>query len=112
MITTIIFDFGDIFINLNKEKSRDSFEKLGLTKMSQDLLVQNDLYEKGKILEDDFLKSIQKSIPKASILEIKTAWNAIIGDFPLERLEFLQLLSEKVQIIFANQYRSNTYSIF
>lgn len=98
MINSIIFDFGDVFINLDKEKSRAAFEKLGLAVMNQDLLMQNDLYEKGKISEDDFLKSIQKQIPKVSILEIKSAWNAIIGDFPLERLEFLQLLSEKYKL--------------
>jgi putative hydrolase of the HAD superfamily len=30
MINTIIFDFGDIFINLEKQASIDEFKKLGL----------------------------------------------------------------------------------
>ena len=30
MINTIIFDFGDIFINLETEKTKLAFEKLGL----------------------------------------------------------------------------------
>ncbi len=98
MINTIIFDFGDIFINLDKENSRNAFAKLGLTEMKEDLLLQNDLYEKGQISEDVFLKSFQKQIPNATLLEIKEAWNAIIGDFPLDRLEFLQLLSEKYKL--------------
>ncbi len=98
MINTIIFDFGDIFINLNKKKSFDAFSKLGLTKMDDVLKLQNDLYEKGQISEDDFLESIQKQTTNATIFEIKSAWNAIIGDFPLERLEFLQLLSEKYKL--------------
>lgn len=98
MITTIIFDFGDIFINLNKEKSRNAFAELGLTEMNDEILLQNDLFEKGGISENEFLKSIQKHTSNASISKIKAAWNAIIGDFPLERLEFLQLLSQKYKL--------------
>jgi FMN phosphatase YigB (HAD superfamily) len=98
MITTIIFDFGDIFLNLEKEAQVEAFNKLGLTTPNEDLISKNDLFEKGKITEQEFLESFQKYIPNASISEIKEAWNTIIGDFPLYRLEFLQLLSYKYKL--------------
>jgi FMN phosphatase YigB (HAD superfamily) len=98
MITTIIFDFGDIFINLEKEAQVEAFKKLGLPSPNEDLITQNDLFEKGKISAQDFLESFQKYLPSASLKEIKEAWNTIIGDFPLYRLEFLQLLSYKYKL--------------
>jgi putative hydrolase of the HAD superfamily len=98
MITNIIFDFGDIFINLEKEAQVEAFKKIGLPSPNEDLIAQNDLFEKGKISAQDFLESFQKYLPNASLKEIKEAWNTIIGDFPLRRLEFLQLLSYKYKL--------------
>lgn len=107
MINTIIFDFGDIFIDLNLEKAKEAFSKLGLNDWNKDLKFQNSLFEIGKISELQFLESIQKYIPNADLLEIRAAWNCLIGDFPLERLEFLQILSRKYKLFLL----SNTDSI-
>ncbi|MGC4040209.1 MAG: HAD family phosphatase [Flavobacterium sp.] len=98
MINTIIFDFGDVFINLRKEHSIEEFKKLGLDGPNEDLLEHNDLFEKGKIDELQFINSFLKYIPNASTDEITKAWNSVIGDFPLERLEFLQMLSTKYRL--------------
>jgi FMN phosphatase YigB (HAD superfamily) len=98
MINAIIFDFGDVFINLNKETSIEEFKKLGLDGPNEDLIAQNDLFEKGKITELEFINSFSTYIPNASIEEIVKAWNSIIGDFPLERLEFLQMLSSRYRL--------------
>lgn len=98
MIDTIIFDFGDIFINLDKQATIDALEKLGLNQWNEDLNQLNLQFEKGKITEEHFLLGIQKHIPNASIEDITIAWNAILLDFPLHRLEFLQKLSKKYRL--------------
>lgn len=98
MINTIIFDFGDIFINLDKKATVNAFEKLGLKKWNEDLDLLNMQFETGQISRENFLLGIQKHIPAASIKQILAAWNAILLDFPLYRLEFLQLLSEKYRL--------------
>ncbi|SHL95427.1 HAD family hydrolase [Flavobacterium xanthum] len=98
MINTIIFDFGDIFINLDKQASVTAFKNLGLTEWNDDLEQLNLQFETGKISREDFLFGIQKYIPTASIKQITTAWNAILLDFPLYRLEFLQMLSQKYRL--------------
>ena len=98
MINTIIFDFGDIFVNLEKDTSLNEFKKLGLNGPNQELLEMNDLFEKGKITELQFIEGFQKHIPNADVLDIRKAWNSIIGDFPLYRLEFLQMLSQKYKL--------------
>ncbi len=98
MINTIIFDFGDIFINLEKEKQIEAFRKLGLPGPNEELIAQNDLFEKGQITELEFLESFLKFIPNASLEQIREAWNTIIGDFPLYRLEFLEKISGKYRL--------------
>ncbi len=98
MIDTIIFDFGDIFINLDKKATIDGLERLGLSSWNKDLDRLNISFEKGQISRDEFLLGIQKQIPNATIDEILMAWNAVLLDFPLYRLEFLQLLSKKFRL--------------
>lgn len=98
MINTIIFDFGDVFVNLEKETSIEAFKKLGLNGPNEDLISKNDLFEKGKISELEFIETFQKYIPQAEIEDVRKAWNSIIGEFPLYRLEFLQILSYKYRL--------------
>jgi FMN phosphatase YigB (HAD superfamily) len=98
MINTIIFDFGDIFINLDKNATMDGLKKLGLSEWNDDLDHLNVQFEMGEISREKFLLGIQKHIPNASIKEILVAWNAILLDFPLYRLEFLQMLSKKYRL--------------
>ncbi|MFV5684450.1 HAD family hydrolase [Flavobacterium sp. GB2R13] len=107
MINTIIFDFGDIFINLDKQATMDALEKLGLSEWNEDLDLLNTQFETGQISRENFLLGIQKQVPNASINEILEAWNAILLDFPLYRLEFLQMLSKKYRLFLL----SNTDSI-
>ena len=107
MINTIIFDFGDIFINLDKQATIDGLQKLGLTQWNQDLDKLNQQFEMGLISPEDFINGFQKQLPNASTEEILTAWNAVLLDFPLYRLEFLQMLSKKYRLFLL----SNTDSI-
>ncbi|TDD94332.1 HAD family hydrolase [Flavobacterium cellulosilyticum] len=98
MIDTIIFDFGDIFINLDKRATIDGLKKLGLSEWNEDLNHLNFSFEKGEISRENFLNGIQKHLPNASLNEIENAWNAVLLDFPLKRLEFLQKLSLKYRL--------------
>ena len=98
MIEAIIFDFGDVFIDLNKQAIDTEFRKLGLTVWHDDLDVLNRKYEIGKIDELEFMEGFQKYLPHAELVEIRAAWNSILGDFPLYRLEFLQMISSKYRL--------------
>jgi putative hydrolase of the HAD superfamily len=98
MINTIIFDFGDIFINLDIQATKTAFKKLGLKKWNDELHDLSLQFETGKITHENFLLGIRKHIPNASIKDIVIAWNAVLLDFPLYRLEFLQLLSKKYRL--------------
>ena len=107
MIDTIIFDFGDIFINLDKQATISKLQQLGMTEWSSELDRLNLLFETGDISPEEFIGGFQKELPNASKEEILEAWNAILADFPLYRLEFLQMLSNKYRLFLL----SNTDSI-
>ena len=98
MIDTIIFDFGDVFINLNNKGCATAFEELGLSLPNPEVSRLNDEFERGSISELDFMSGLQKLKPNQSEIAIKNAWNSVMGEFPLYRLEFLQLLKTKYRL--------------
>ncbi len=96
MIKTILFDFGDVFINLDKSATQREFSKLGYIEQPEETNEINILYETGKISTPEFISYYKTRLPKASEKQIMDAWNAILLDFPKYRLEYIKrLASEK-----------------
>lgn len=95
MIKNIIFDFGDIFINLDKMATPKAMAQFGFKQITPalDKILKN--YEKGTISTQDFLKQINTIFPKATAKNLIEAWNAILKDFPEYRLNFLKELKEQ-----------------
>ena len=91
MIKNIIFDFGDIFINLDKKATYTEMAKLGVTNISEEMIAVYHQYEKGLISTDEFTQFYHNKfqIPKMDLIR---AWNAILLGFPSERLTFLKEL--------------------
>jgi putative hydrolase of the HAD superfamily len=94
MIEKYIFDFGDVFINLDKQATLRELSKFGLTHFTPEMTAQNHLYEKGLVTTDEFLGFYQKLIPDTTKEELRKIWNKILLDFPLYRLEFIEEFSK------------------
>ena len=92
MIKNIIFDFGDIFINLDKQATYKELAKLGVMQISEEMIAVYHQYEKGLISTDEFVGFYHQefNINKEDLIR---SWNAILLDFPKERLQFLKELS-------------------
>jgi FMN phosphatase YigB (HAD superfamily) len=92
MIKNIIFDFGDIFINLDKPATYREMDKLGVSEISDEISAIYNQYEKGLMTSDDFINFYHDKfgIKKEDLIN---AWNAILLDFPKERLDFLKEIS-------------------
>ena len=110
MIKTIIFDFGDVFINLDKEGAMaNALQTFGVNEFSDDMIKINTLYEQGLISTNEFLEFYQQTFPLVSKQDIIDSWNVILKDFPLYRLNFLKQLASK------NEYKlillSNTNAL-
>jgi len=96
MIKTIIFDFGDVFINLDKEGAmQNALDLFEIEELSEDLIAVNTLYEQGLLSTDEFIVFYLENFPKLSKKEIIDAWNYIICDFPPKRLAFIEKLAKE-----------------
>ncbi|MBC7722438.1 MAG: HAD family phosphatase, partial [Pedobacter sp.] len=108
-IKNIIFDLGGIFLDIHYHLTKDAFINLGI-KNFDDLFTQhhaNDLFEDletGKISENDFYDLFRKEANiNLSNEQIKKAWNALLGSFPLEKLKWLKDIKQKYNIyLFSN----------
>jgi len=95
MIKNIIFDFGDVFINLDKLATLQALNKAGYKEIPEGLFSLAASYEKGIIDTSSFLEAVGGFLPNSSKEEIIEAWNAIILDFPEKRLQYLQNLANE-----------------
>ncbi len=95
MIKTLIFDFGDVFINLNKEATYNELRKHKINSFNNEMLQINIQYETGRIKTKSFLDYYTNLFPSVTAKQISEAWNSIILKFPEYRLKFIEELSEK-----------------
>lgn len=117
-IKNIIFDLGGIFMNINYALTEKAFIQLGATNFA-DLYTQhhaNDLFESletGKITPDHFCEALRKATNTTlSNNEIYTAWNAMLLDFPLERLQWLQEIKQRYNIYLYSNTNQIHYDAF
>ena len=96
MIKTLIFDFGDVFINLDKAGAMKNVLALfNMETLSEELIAINTLYEQGLLSTGEFIEFYQVNFSNLTEKEIIDAWNYILKDFPKNRLEFLQQLAQE-----------------
>ena len=93
MIKNIVFDFGDVFINLDKEATFRRLKKLGVKEFTDDLLELGKQYEMGMITTQEFVNTFKTLFPSISEIDFKNAWNSMLLDFPHQRLSFLKSLA-------------------
>ena len=97
-IKNIIFDFGNVLLNINPALTAEAFKKLGIKdesdffggRSSIELMVK---YERGQATSEEFIQAISASVSdKVTSEQIIDAWNALLLDFPSIRVELLQQL--------------------
>lgn len=108
MIKNIIFDFGDVFLNLDKAGPSKVLKQKGIdsvTKEDEELL---RTYEVGKVTSEEVILHFNKNYSLKND-EFKWIWNSMLLDFPDYRFDFLKNLKS------SNKYRlfllSNTNEI-
>jgi glucose-1-phosphatase len=112
-IKNIIFDLGNVILNIDYDAPVQAFRQLGITnfetifsKAAQTNLA--DDIETGKISDADFINHLlQLCNTGTTQQQVIDAWNAIIINFPLRRLQILQQL----QLHYNMYLLSNTNSI-
>ena len=83
MIDTLIFDFGDVFINLDKEGAmQNALNLFEIDTFEEDMINTNILYEIGKIPTEEFIDFYTSKFPYLNKNQLIEAWNYILKDFP------------------------------
>jgi len=97
-IKHIIFDLGGVLINIDHKLTEQAFIDSGITNFGElySQLQQSDLFDKfemGQMTREEFIRTMQQ-IGATPLTEeqIVTAWNAMLLDFPVRRLQILQQL--------------------
>lgn len=98
MIKNIIFDLGDVFINLDNSKSKIELLNLGIKKFTDEMIVCNKKYEKGLMSTIDFLTYYKVIFSNRSDKQLMDAWNSMLIDFPKYRLSFLENFPKNYRI--------------
>jgi len=118
LIKNIIFDLGGVFMNLDFNLTQQAFVDLGVSEFAQ-MFTQhhaNDLFEDletGKISPEIFYDRLrQETNTQLTNDQIKTAWNALILDFPPERMEWLKQIGEKYKVFLFSNTNQIHYDAF
>lgn len=114
-IKTLIFDFGGVLLNLNKERSIKNFEKLGIEGVHELLSFWCQkgvflLFEEGKISTEDFFREI-KAMSSREITEeeIKKAFFSFLVDLPKYKLDLIERLRQHYTIYLLSNINALVY---
>ena len=109
----IIFDFGGVIINIDFQRSIDSFKKLGAENFDQlyskaSQLGVFDELDRGNITPKVFVDQILTWLPQRTTREqVIKAWNDILIDIPSHRIMML----EEIKLNYNSFLLSNTNAI-
>jgi len=103
-VKAILFDLGGVLINLNYQKTVQAFRDLGIENFEElySQAQQNNLFddfETGKISSFHFINRLLDLLPAGcNPNQVVSAWNAMILDFPLNRLDLLEKLGNDYKL--------------
>ncbi|HMU11701.1 MAG TPA: HAD family phosphatase [Ferruginibacter sp.] len=112
-IKNIIFDLGEVLLNIDTRKTNEAFEKLGVRNFKNNYSLNKadelfDNLERGKVSEPEFFDAIRRiSHLQLKDDDIRAAWNALLLDFRMESLQHLDTLKSRYSLYLL----SNTNSI-
>ena len=103
-IKNIIFDLGNVIINIDFDLTFEAFEKMtskNLKEIYQEFENQQiwERYELGELSNDDFIQLLRNALEiSESDEKIISAWNALLLDIPRKRIERIKELSKKYRL--------------
>ena len=60
MIKNIVFDFGDVFINLDKKAPEQALAKMGIRHIDEEMNAWHNTYEKGLMTSEQLTENYLK----------------------------------------------------
>lgn len=104
-IKNIIFDLGGVIIDVDPNRSFQALQAFAASRDSDADLFSESVslfldYEKGMISSDAFRKGIRALAKNDNLLDqqIDEAWNSMLLDIPLDRIDILKKLKKKYRL--------------
>ncbi len=102
-IKNIIFDLGDVIININASLTIYAFQQLlqeAYPAMEKELHSKKivEKFEKGIYSTTDFISFLKKHLPTLTSATIIKAFNAMLLDIPEERISLIKKLSKNYRV--------------
>ncbi len=100
-VKCVVLDLGGVLIDIDYQATEDAFVELGLVDFKErySQLQQTslfDAYEKGQISAQHFINKVLDFCPQGtSANKVVNAWNAMLGEFPSEKIELLGRLKNR-----------------
>jgi epoxide hydrolase-like predicted phosphatase len=124
----VIFDFGNVIINIEFQRIYQTFAKFTSKpiayiekRITEDQIFRR--YESGQFTDEEFREVIRQTLGfPLSDHEVDTAWNAILLDIPSDRIDLIHKIRQKypvfllsntnnIHITASNNYLKKTHGI-
>lgn len=124
----VIFDFGNVIINIEFQRIYQTFAKFTSKpvayiekRITEDQIFRR--YESGQFTDEEFREVIRQTLGfPLSDHEVDTAWNAVLLDIPTDRIDLVSNIRQKypvyllsntnnIHITASNNYLKKTHGI-
>lgn len=128
-IKNIIFDLGNVIIDLDIPRTRQEMERLmrhpdKMSDIFEEIEKAIQVYEVGDLSDELFINAmIKHAHPHVYAQQVIRAWNAMLIDIPMERLEFINELrmagyktfllsnTNNIHLEWVNKYMKKNYEM-
>lgn len=106
--TALLLDLGGVILDIYYDRTLSALKHLGFYDVEAwyDGYRQTgffDEFEEGRLSPDDFLEALKQHCPGAENEALIAAWNAMLGEVPPVRFQFLLKLRKKIPLyLFSN----------
>ncbi len=93
MIKNLIFDFGDVFLDLDKPGAmQNALDLFKIDALTEEMVSVNCLYEQGLISTSEFVDFYCNYFSHISKQDLINIWNYVLKHFPNHKMDFLKQL--------------------
>jgi HAD superfamily hydrolase (TIGR01549 family) len=99
----IIFDLGGVILNIDYGQTANAFKKIGVVNFDKiySQAKQGQVFDKletGELTSDEFRGYVKEIVPSLQFSDIDKAWNAMLLDLPVRRIDLLKELKKKYRL--------------
>ena len=102
-VKNIIFDLGGVILNIDYRLTAKAFKEIGVINFDEiySQAKQGQVFDKletGELTPDEFREYMKEIVPSLQLSDIDKAWNAMLLDLPVQRIDLLKKLKNKYRL--------------